>query len=104
MASDEVFVRRIYLDAIGRIPTLAEATKFLRSDDKDKRLKLIGELLHSEGYVNHYFNYWADILRINSTQNLGQSFIPYYIEYVRESLRENKPYDQFVREMLTAEG
>lgn len=104
IASDEVFVRRIYLDAAGRIPTLAESTEFLQSDDKDKRAKLIQQLLSSEGYVNHYFNYWADILRINSQQGGGQNITPYYIQFVRDSLRENKPYDQFVREMITAEG
>ncbi|MFT5468077.1 MAG: hypothetical protein ACI8UO_003185 [Verrucomicrobiales bacterium] len=104
LASDEVFVRRIYLDAVGRIPTLVEAQTFLDSKDKNKRSKLIEQLLASEGYVNHYFNFWADILRINVQQGGGRNISPFYISFVRDSLAENKPYDQFVRELITAEG
>ena len=63
--TDEQFVRRIYLAAVGRIPTGDEARAFLESDDKNRRDKLINRLLESEGYVSHFYNYWADILRIN---------------------------------------
>ncbi|MEM7013108.1 MAG: DUF1549 domain-containing protein, partial [Verrucomicrobiota bacterium] len=51
--SDEVFLRRVYLDAIGRIPTLKEAREFLQSEDPNKRASLIQQLLNSEGYVSH---------------------------------------------------
>ncbi len=104
MAGDEVFLRRIYLDAIGRIPTYEESSRFLASDDPDKRAQLIDELLESEGYVNHFFNFWADILRINTQQGGGQNITPYYVEFVRDALAENMPYDQFVRSLITAEG
>ncbi|MEM7015239.1 MAG: DUF1549 domain-containing protein, partial [Verrucomicrobiota bacterium] len=63
IASDEVFVRRIYLDVIGRIPTRAESLEFLNATAKNKRALLVDELLNSEGYVSHHYNYWADILR-----------------------------------------
>lgn len=101
-SSDSVFLRRIYLDISGRIPTLAETTSFLASDDPQKRQQLIDKLLESEGYVSHYFNFWADILRIKSRirRGTGQP----YIDYVKQSLAENKPYDQFVRELLISEG
>src|SRR5258708_6803675 len=62
-ASDEVFVRRVYLDVIGRIPTYREAAEFLGSNDAQKRTKLIDNLLASEGYAQNFFPYWADILR-----------------------------------------
>ncbi len=104
MTSDAVFLRRIYLDAIGRIPTLAEAHEFLDSTDKNKRSHLIEQLLHSEGYANHYLNFWADILRIDSTKGGGYNVVPFYMNFVRESLAENMPYDQFVRELITARG
>ncbi|MEM7013125.1 MAG: DUF1549 domain-containing protein [Verrucomicrobiota bacterium] len=104
MASDEVFLRRIYLDAAGRIPTLDEAREFLDSKDRNKRARLIEQLLDSESYVNHYFNYWADILRINTQQGGGRNITPYYAKWVREGLENNKPYDQFVRELVTAKG
>ena len=59
-ASDEVFLRRIYLDVIGRIPTAEEAERFYADKSSDKRAKLIDTLLESEGYVNHHFNYFIN--------------------------------------------
>ncbi len=103
-ACDETFLRRVYLDVTGRIPTYEEATRFLESTASDKRAQLIDELLDSEGYVNHFFNYWADILRINTAQPAAQNVVPYYINWVRDSLAENRPYDEFVRELVTARG
>lgn len=104
MASDEVFVRRVYLDVVGRIPSYEETSRFLQSKAPKKRAELIDELLASEGYVNHFYNYWADILRINTAASASQNVMPFYIEWVREALRENKPYDEFVRELLVAQG
>lgn len=71
-ASDETFVRRVHLDIIGRIPTLHETQAFLQSTAKDKRAKLIDSLLASEGYAQHQFHFWADLLRIQSRANGGQ--------------------------------
>lgn len=102
LASDEVFLRRVYLDAVGRIPTYEEARAFLDSTDPLKRSRLIDQLLDSEGYVSHYFNYFADLLRLQSRMRYAPS-AP-YLDFVKRSLRENKPYDQFVRELITAEG
>ena len=102
---DNTFVRRIYLDIIGRIPTTREADEFLASKDAGKRAKLIDKLLASEAYVQHFFNYWADVLRVTSSGNqTGPITGAAYAEFVKESLRENKPYDAFVREMVTAQG
>jgi len=104
--SDEVFVRRIYLDIAGRIPTLKEATEFLADKTADKRAKLIDELLASEGYVQNFANYWSDILRVKSQLTMGNSQPAgaAYSLWLSEALRANKPYDQMVREMLTADG
>ncbi|MGY8641316.1 MAG: DUF1549 domain-containing protein [Verrucomicrobiales bacterium] len=104
IVDDETFVRRIFLDAVGRIPTAAEIDTFMGDDSKSKRADLINELLDSEGYTNHMFNFWADILRIHSQQGGGQNIVPAYVRYVKDSLRKNKPYDEFVRELITAEG
>ncbi len=106
-ASDEVFVRRIYLDVVGRIPTLRETTEFLAGTEPDKRARLIDQLIASEGYVQNFYNYWADILRLKSQMVGGGQSLPAFYAYSRwlkESLRENKPYDQFVREVVTANG
>lgn len=101
-APDEVFLRRIYLDVVGRIPTLEETESFLNSKSKNKRADLIDELLDSYGFVSHQFNYWADVLRIQTRINkiVGQP----YIDFVKDSLESNMPYDQFVVELLSAEG
>src|SRR4051812_5188329 len=68
-ASDEVFLRRIYLDAIGRIPTTAEAQEFLASTSERKRAELVDRLLASDGYAHHMYTFWADILRAQSVNH-----------------------------------
>lgn len=106
-ASDEIFVRRIHLDIIGRIPTKAETVAFLEDAAPDKRAKLIDHLLDSEGYVAHYFHFWADLLRAKTQISGNGQSTPAglsYAAWIKESLRKNKPYDQFVREMLSASG
>jgi len=103
-ASDEIFLRRIYLDVIGRIPTAAEAEMFLSDSSTDKRSKLIDELLASPGYVNHAFNFWADILRMNENLGGGPNIVPGYIAWLRNALERNIPYDEMVRQLITAEG
>ena len=102
IAGDEQFLRRIYLDAIGRIPTLDETRSFLSSKEPGKRATLINTLLHSLGHVSHEYNYWADILRVkDSDDGVGRAF---YVLWIKESLAKNKPYDQFVRELITSSG
>ena len=66
---------------------------------------MIDKLLASEGYVQHFFNYWADVLRAQSNGNqTGQITGAAYTNFIKQSLRDNKPYDQFVREMIAAQG
>ena len=105
--SDEIFLRRIYLDVIGRIPTKAEALVFLESKDADKRSKLIDKLLNSDGYVQNYFNFWADVLRVKNgilPGGQGRDAGAAYILWLKNSMRSNKPYDLMVRELITADG
>jgi len=103
--SDETFVRRIYLDVAGRITTYREAETFLNSKDPDKRRKLIDELLASDGYVQHFFNYWSDILRLQTDgRQAGAVTGSAYARYLKESLGSNKPYDQIVRELVASQG
>lgn len=104
VAPDDVFVRRIYLDVAGRIPTQREAETFLADKGTDKRSKLIDQLLAGEGYVQHMFNYWADILRLQTNGNAGVITGTAYAKFLKESLRSNKPYDQIVRELVASKG
>ncbi len=105
-ASDEVFMRRLYLDVIGRIPTVDEATAFLNDRSADKRSQLIAKLLASDGYTQNWFNYWADILRVKSdpTEGAPNGSGDVYASWLKEQLKYNTPYDKLVHSMLTAQG
>ncbi len=102
-ATDEQFVRRIYLDISGRIPSYLEVNRFVTARDSQKRVRLIDQLLNSRGYASHHFNYWGDILRVSDRLNNNVSALPFN-EWIKKCLEENKPYDKFVYEMLTASG
>ena len=102
---DSTFLRRAYLTVIGRIPTYAEAIHFLDDENPGKRVLLVDKLLDSPGYVSHNFNLWADVLRAKTTGREGSIYGGiYYIPWLKEQIRENVPYDQFVRSLVTAEG
>lgn len=101
---DDLFARRVYLDIIGRIPTRQEFQRFANDSSADKREALIDELLAHPGYASHLFNYFADMYRlIGKYAPQGIRSEP-YIQWWKEQIVDNKPYDQIVREMITAEG
>ena len=100
---DAQFVRRIHLELAGRIPTYDETTAFLADASSAKRDAMIESLLASPDYVSHFYNYWADVLRLTERPQRNLVFEP-YLAYVKDSIRTNKPYDEWVREMLTADG
>jgi len=104
LVDDATFLRRAYLTVAGRIPTLDEAKAFHACQAPDKRSKLIDCLLGSEGYVHHAFNYWADVLRAQSLGVGGSTTAQQYLNFIRESLRTNKPWDQMARELVSSEG
>ena len=103
-ADDEQFVRRVYLDLVGTIPTYKQVRQFVANNDSEKRSKLVDVLLSQEGYSSNFYNYWSDILRLKDNQLTNNVPGRPYCEWVKESLETNKPYDQFVYEMLTAQG
>lgn len=101
-ANDEVFLRRVYLNAIGRIPTLEEAERYYSYDGPSRRGKIIEYLLKTEGYVSHTYNYWADILRVKTNMNGNTGAA--YVEWIKQAIRDNLPYDEFVKQLITSEG
>ncbi|MCH9654412.1 MAG: DUF1549 and DUF1553 domain-containing protein [Planctomycetes bacterium] len=103
MTTDEQFLRRIYLDITGTIPTYRETRYFLASRHPDKRKNLIDRLLNSDGYASHSFNYWADVLRYTDRLNNNVDGTAYR-QWIKQSLAENKPWDKMVQEMISAEG
>ena len=102
-APDSVFLRRAYIDVIGRVPTVDETKAFLADPSPDKRAKLVDHLLEQPEYADHWANKWADLLRPNPYR-VGIKTVLNYDNWIRSSFRRNKPYDQFVRELLTAKG
>ncbi len=106
LCSDAVFVRRAYLDVIGTLPTAAEAREFIQNPDKNKRHALIDRLLERDEFADYWSMKWGDILRIKAEfpVNLWPNAAQAYHHWVHESIAENKPYDKFVREMLTSSG
>ncbi len=106
LTTDEQFMRRIYLDIAGRIPTYDEASRFLASRQRDKRARLIDELLDTEAFAMRMFNYYSDLLRVREGLTMGGSDMKVdpYIEWLKQCARDDKPFDRMVSEMLTAEG
>ena len=102
-ATDEQFLRRIYLDAAGRVPTALEASTFLSSNAPDKRAKLIDELLSSSGYTMQMFNWMADLLRVKDT---FAKAVPAFTfeDWLKARLAADTPWDKLVSEMITADG
>jgi hypothetical protein len=107
LCSDAVFVRRVFLDVIGTLPTAKEARDFLQDrDSTNKRRKLIDQLLKREEFADYWAMKWGDILRIKAEfpVNLWPNAAQAYHRWVRASIAENKPYDKFARELLTSSG
>jgi hypothetical protein len=102
-AGDSTFLRRAYLDCIGRLPTPDEARTFLNDVSSDKRERLVDELLDRPEYADCWANKWADLLRPNAYR-AGIKATRALDAWLRDAFRRNLPYDQFVRELVTAQG
>ena len=100
---DYTFCRRIYIDAIGRIPTIDELESFVSDDRSDKRARLIDKLLDSKGYDSHWYNYWADLLRV---KDIGDKLhhSGNFSEWIKDAVRTNKPYNQMAHELINSSG
>jgi hypothetical protein len=107
LCADAVFIRRIYLDVLGKLPTAKEARDFLQdADSATKRARLIDAVLNRPEFADYWAMKWGDILRIKAEfpVNLWPNAAQAYHHWVKESLAHNKPYDQFARELLTSSG
>jgi len=106
LCSDEVFVRRVYLDVIGTLPTPQEVRQFLSDRNPDKRRALIDRLLEREEFADYWAMKWSDLLRVKAEfpVNLWPNAAQAYHRWIRTSIKQNLPYDRFVREMLTQSG
>jgi hypothetical protein len=103
VASDEVFLRRVYLDAIGALPTPEEARDFLDSKDPDKRAKLIDRLLERDEFAAFWALKWADVMR-GSPTTLSERGVHSFHRWLVRAVAEDRPLDAFARELLTGLG
>lgn len=103
LARDEEFLRRVYLDTLGILPTLQETLRFLRDRRLDKRQRLIDELLERPEFVDYRTLKLAEMLRVNS-QFLSEEGSYAYYRWLHNQVEKNTPYDQLVRALLTARG
>ena len=104
LCDDATFLRRVSIDITGTLPTEEEVRNFLNDPDPKKRDKLINELLDSPEYVDYFANKWNFVLRNKKQRNEDQPGTYSFHQWIWNSLYENKPYDQFVREIVTASG
>jgi hypothetical protein len=106
LSGDTEFIRRVYLDVIGTLPTPDEVTRFIADPSPDKRSRLIEQLLNRPEFSDFWALKWGDILRVKRgfPIHLWDKGMWAYHRYIKESIAQNKPYDDFVRELLTANG
>jgi Protein of unknown function (DUF1553)/Protein of unknown function (DUF1549) len=103
VASDEVFLRRVYLDVVGSLPTPDEARSFLDSRDADKRSKLIDKLLERDEFAAFWALKWADVMR-GSPVTLSERGVHSFHRYLVKTVAEDRPLNEFAREMLVSLG
>ena len=106
VCSDGVFVRRAYLDIIGTLPSGFEAQEFILDRSPNKRRVLIDRLLERDEFADYWAMRWSDVLRIKAEFpiNLWPNAAQAYHRWVRTCIKDNVPYDQMVRQMLTSSG
>ncbi len=104
--SDEVFLRRAYLDVIGTLPDPQLVRSFLADRRPDKRAALIDALLERDEFADYWALKWCDVLRVKAEfpVNLWPNAVQAYHRWIRDAIRESKRYDQFARELLTSSG
>ena len=101
---DEIFVRRVYLDAISTLPTPQEAVAFVTDSDPDKRTKLIRSLLHEREEFADYWSYrYSDIFLVNG-KLLRPDAVKSYYQWIRDNVEKNTPWDEFARQLIVARG
>jgi hypothetical protein len=104
IADDGTFIRRVTLDITGRLPTAPEMKDFMASKDTNKREALIDHLLDSPEYADYFASKWSALLRNQRTQPTYARGSYLFHSWIRDSIAENKPFDQFVREVVAAAG
>ncbi len=103
LCDDATFLRRVYLDTIGMLPTVDEARQFLEDSAPDKRAKLIDRLLARPEYADYWAMKWSDLLRVDRDKIKPQGAVA-VTRWLRSQILQNRPYDELVRDIITAQG
>jgi uncharacterized protein DUF1549/uncharacterized protein DUF1553 len=103
LCPDHLFLRRAYLDALGVLPTVAEARRFLADSHPDKRARLIDELLKRPEFADFWALKWSDLLR-NEEKVLDSKGVRLFHQWIRDSIADSKPLNEFARELLSGQG
>jgi hypothetical protein len=104
LASDEVFLRRAYLDIVGLLPTVEEYERFVSSTAPGKREALVDELLARKEFVELWVMKWAELLQIRSSDQVSYKAMLLYYNWLQEKIAGNVPMDRMVQELLGARG
>lgn len=104
LCTDAEFIRRVTVDLAGRLPTVDEARQFLKDNAADKRDRLIDRLLDSAEYADYFANKWSAVLRNRRRNGNDTPYTYAFHAWIRNALRQNMPYDDFVRSIITATG
>ena len=103
---DALFARRLYLKAAGRIPTHEELTSYLANSSDGRKGELIDQLVESSAFESQMFNWWADLLRLQTRMRGGNQIGAgqLYVQWVKEQVKKNVPFDKMAYNLITAEG
>ncbi len=102
-STDSEYLRRVYLDLAGRVPTAEEAKAFLDSKENDKRTKLVDSLLAGKDHARHLADIWQGLL-ISKNSDARRVQRQPFTDWIAEQFEKNRPYNETVRAILTAEG
>lgn len=101
LCNDSTFIRRVFLDVTGMIPSATEVKTFLHNESENKRIELIDQLLaRNEDYAAHWVQFWEDALCSNGKHQGGVGTRANFRDYIYESFKENKPYDVFTAQLI----
>ncbi|MDA9857243.1 DUF1549 and DUF1553 domain-containing protein [Rubripirellula sp.] len=100
---EPTFLRRVYLDTIGSLPTEEEIDAYMADRSDDRRERLIDRLLERPEYAKFWAQKWGDLLRV-STKLIGNSGVHKFSRWLENSVASNQAYDQFARDILLAKG
>ncbi len=102
-STDAQFLRRVYLDAAGILPTPEEVEEFLADSSPDKRTKVIAQLLERDEFADNWAYRWSDLLLVSSRKLRPNAMWAFY-NWIRDGVKANKPWDQFARDIFTSSG